>query len=699
MTEFSPELGSGWSSNGWNAAMPSEPVSDDALVERARNLDERAYGELWLRHSAAAHAVARAYSSLDPDDVVAEAFARILAAIRRGGGPSMGFRPYLLTAVRNVAHEWGAQQKRVFASDLEDAADEAAPDAEWSAIAGFESSAVATAFATLPTRWQEALWYSEVDGLKPRQFAPLLGLAPNAASALVLRARRGFRDAWVSAQLRRADTDECRETLELLGAHSRSGLSRRDSRRVDAHLATCEGCALAWAEARDISSRLALVLIPLVVGIPATASYSAWTQSGAAQVATFALGTGGVGGGPGGTAPPPVGARVTAAARTAWRHPLLHVAAVAAAGAAIAFAVPALSATELPASTIEAEPQHSTSPHLSDRDASDADIATPATAPLEVSSTEGGNESDAAPRTPVDTLRPAFPKTSPTPTLPTLTPAPAPVASPSPSVTSTPRPTVSPSPSVTSMPRPSATATPTPTVTPTPRPSASATPTPTVAPTPQATPAPTPQATPTPTPTPTPTLPALTAPTMTIDSSAGPTVYPLISGADAEPAATIEIVDTDGVVWAATRADEGGGWSVSDLAGGSDATDPASALPAGDHRLSARQIVDGRASPLGATTPVTIAAPPALIAPAAGSAVRARGFELAVSGQPGTQVQRARVGDTEPWRSQLMPLDANGRFVSTFMVPAGGPVTLGVRYVDPASGRFGPASYVSFLAF
>ena len=118
MSDFSSGSGPGWHSNGWNATMPTEPASDDTLVERARNHDQRAYGELWVRHSAAAHAVARAYSSLDPDDVVAEAFARILSAIRRGGGPSMGFRPYLLTSVRNVAHEWGAQQQRTYATDV-----------------------------------------------------------------------------------------------------------------------------------------------------------------------------------------------------------------------------------------------------------------------------------------------------------------------------------------------------------------------------------------------------------------------------------------------------------------------------------------------------------------------------------------------------------------------------------------------------
>lgn len=636
---------------------PTAEASDDELVERARNHDERAYGELWLRHSAAAHAVARAYSSLDPDDVVAEAFARILSAIRRGGGPSMGFRPYLLTSVRNVAHKWGAQQQQVYATDLEDAADETAPDAEWSTIAGFDSSAVASAFATLPTRWQEALWYSEVDGLKPRQFAPLLGLAPNAASALVVRARRGFRDAWVSAQLRRADNDECRETLELLGAHSRSGLSRRDTRRVEQHLSTCEGCALAWVEARDISSRLALVLIPLVVGIPAAASYTAWTQSGAAQVATFALGPAGAAGATGSpTGRPGTPTSTTtprSGSRSAWHRPLLHAVAVAAAGTAIAFALPLAFSTTAPPATTEAEPQL----HRTSTDA-DATGTAPEKSPSEAPPVAG----PPAPQ-PGDADPDAH-----------EVPAPSPRHTPAPNAPSTP-----------TSPRSQADVA-----------IAPGTPPDTLASEP--TPSPTPNPTPTPGTSQPPVVAAPAAPTMSVDSSAGPSVYPLISGT-ATPDAVVEVVDQNGTVWARTEADDDGAWTASDLAGGPDQTDAAAYLPPGRHVLSARQRVDGRTSSLCPPAAVTVSPPPTFTAPLAGSSVPAPGFDIGVTGQPNLVVQRARVDDTVPWRDDLMHLDADGTFVSRYMVPAPGPVTLAVRYLDPATGRFGPPSFVSFTAF
>ncbi|WP_181574268.1 sigma-70 family RNA polymerase sigma factor [Microbacterium sp. SMR1] len=642
---------------------PAE-LSDDELVDRARDDDQRAYGELWLRHSAAAHAVARAYTSLDPDDVVAEAFARILSAIQRGGGPSMGFRPYLLTSVRNVAHQWGARQSQTYATDLEDAADEAAPDAEWSAIAGFESSAVAAAFATLPTRWQEALWYSEVDGLKPRQFAPLLGLAPNAASALVIRARRGFRDAWVSAQLRRADDDECRLTLEMLGAHSRSGLSRRDARRVEQHLSTCEGCALAWIEARDISSRLALVLVPLVVGIPAAASYSAWTQSGAAQVATFALGPNGATGAAGpasassatGTAPRPISAAARSAARKGWRHPLFLVGAIAVVGTAVAFSAPLLSTADLPSGTAEAQASPPNSGQVPGADAdtdADADADT-----AETPSGPSAPEAPTAPPAPPHDSR-SNPDTTPRSSDPSIPSAPFAPSQASPATPDTATPD-------------------------------------TATPSPEPAPAPTPAPSPTTTPPPATAAPA--APTMSVDSSAGPSVYPLISG-EAEPGALVEVVDDGGTVWARTAANERGTWTVSDLSGGIDQTDAAAYLPAGDRSLAARQQVDGATSPLCPPSAVTVTAPPAFTSPLAGSTVAASGFDLAATGQPNLQMQRARVGETVPWRDQPMALDADGRYTSRFSVPTAGPVTLGLRYLDPATGRFGPASFVSFTAY
>jgi hypothetical protein len=52
------------------------------------------------------------------------------------------------------------------------------------------------ALQSLPKRWQAALWHAEVLGEPPRRLGPLLGIKPNAASSLLLRARTGLTAAF-----------------------------------------------------------------------------------------------------------------------------------------------------------------------------------------------------------------------------------------------------------------------------------------------------------------------------------------------------------------------------------------------------------------------------------------------------------------------------------------------------------------------
>ena len=74
------------------------------------------YGELYTEHAPAARRLALSMVPHDvADDIVAEAFARVLAAIRGGGGPDAAFRGYLLTAVRHLASDWLVARRRVTA--------------------------------------------------------------------------------------------------------------------------------------------------------------------------------------------------------------------------------------------------------------------------------------------------------------------------------------------------------------------------------------------------------------------------------------------------------------------------------------------------------------------------------------------------------------------------------------------------------
>jgi DNA-directed RNA polymerase specialized sigma24 family protein len=89
--------------------------SDAELVVLVRQGSASAYGLLYERHSGAALSLANhlARSAAEADDLVSEAFARVLDALRHGKGPDTSFRSYLLTSVRHVAYDKGRKDRRV----------------------------------------------------------------------------------------------------------------------------------------------------------------------------------------------------------------------------------------------------------------------------------------------------------------------------------------------------------------------------------------------------------------------------------------------------------------------------------------------------------------------------------------------------------------------------------------------------------
>lgn len=271
--------------------------SDSELIDGTRAGSQDAYAELWRRHSNAGRTVARSItSSIDPDDLVSESFARIYQAVRRGKGPTGAFRPYLFTTIRNTAAAWGRARRETSLDTLDSFED---PDTnEASSIEALDRSLSARAFRSLPTRWQEVLWYTEIEGMTPAEVAPLLGMKANSVSALSYRAREGLREAWIQAHLRSVDDDsEHAFTISRLGSYARGNLAARDTAKVEAHLDTCQRCTIVAAEAKEVGSRMALVLLPLVAGAAGAAGYTAWLQTDGHTAATIAAMPAGVTGG------------------------------------------------------------------------------------------------------------------------------------------------------------------------------------------------------------------------------------------------------------------------------------------------------------------------------------------------------------------------------------------------------------------
>ncbi|WP_265523018.1 sigma-70 family RNA polymerase sigma factor [Oerskovia flava] len=285
-----------------------EASSDAELITAARGGGAEAFGVLYERHAGAATMVARQYvdSAADADDVVADAFTKVYAVLQGSGGPDVSFRAYLFTVVRRLSYDLQHGVRRTRPTD-DDSVFESATgpmaSTEDPALADFERSVVAKAYETLPERWRAALWYTEVEGLSPAEIAPILGLTANGVAALAYRAREGLRQAYLQQHLAGTPAEECRQVNALLGSFVRGGLSKRETTRVEGHLADCGECRGLVLELSDVSSGMRSVIAPLVLGIGGlglvgTALPVAGGLAGADSAA--GSGTGGSSGGAGG---------------------------------------------------------------------------------------------------------------------------------------------------------------------------------------------------------------------------------------------------------------------------------------------------------------------------------------------------------------------------------------------------------------
>lgn len=252
----------------------TDEASDADLISAVRAGDLDAYGVLFGRHREAARRMARQVApACDVDDLVAESFSRVLARLQDGGGPDEAFRAYLLTAIRRLHIDRVRASNKVWATAHEAELDRAVEFVDPAEMT-FEHGAAAMAFASLPERWRLVLWHLDIEGQKPADVAPLLGLTANGVSALAYRAREGLRQAYLQGHLAPSLDESCRTTIGMLGSYVRRGLSARDTAKVDAHLDGCSRCTGLALELSEVNANLSGVLGPSLLG-PAFAGYVA----------------------------------------------------------------------------------------------------------------------------------------------------------------------------------------------------------------------------------------------------------------------------------------------------------------------------------------------------------------------------------------------------------------------------------------
>jgi RNA polymerase sigma factor (sigma-70 family) len=256
--------------------------SDAELIADVRAGNSASYGVLYERHLAAAKRAAAclAHTPAEREDLVADAFTRVLRALREGGGPNEGFRAYLLVTMRNAAI---SSSRGASVSLYADVPETFMPRPGGDPVVHrWEAMTAAAAFASLPERWRTVLWHTEVEEETPAEIAPLLGMRPNGVAALAYRAREGLRQAYLRAHLPDVESRECRATVSKLAGWVRRSLPVPLGRKITRHLAVCSDCRVRADTLTRVNEELRASVAPALLGAAFAAAYA--PVSGAAAV-------------------------------------------------------------------------------------------------------------------------------------------------------------------------------------------------------------------------------------------------------------------------------------------------------------------------------------------------------------------------------------------------------------------------------
>ena len=248
-------------------------LTDPELISRVREGDVAAYGTLFSRHVDAATRLGRVLvGPSDADDLVSEAFVKVLNVLLGGGGTRR--RVPRLPADRRTPspHRQGAQQP---APDHHRRPDARSTRGCRSPTPRSPASRAARRPRPSPRCPSAGSWCCGTSRWRTRSPPTshrCSGMTANSVSALAYRAREGLRQAFLNMhsrrpRQRRLPRDQ-RPARRLRARRPSRAVTRR---KVEEHLEHCRRCTAAYLELSEVNSSLAALLGPALLGARAAA--------------------------------------------------------------------------------------------------------------------------------------------------------------------------------------------------------------------------------------------------------------------------------------------------------------------------------------------------------------------------------------------------------------------------------------------
>ncbi|MEX3610357.1 sigma-70 family RNA polymerase sigma factor [Rothia sp. LK2588] len=267
--------------------------TDEALLLAVREGNLEAFGELYERYLGMARAIAYKHTSQSSrvDDIVSEAFARILHALKNGKGPHSYMGGYLATTIAHLAGEFGMLATREVPSEQEHL--ESMGSLDDTVLKLHDSDDVISAFTSLPERWQTVLWLTEVEAKKPREVAAAMDLSSNAVSALAIRAKESLKEGFLRAHQNAPATKDCNRFHAHISPYVRGSLSQKRSDALRSHMESCNYCTSEYLSLVGINKSMRSWIFPVLAGL------TIWGTDGAAILSPASIAAAGSSGGAG----------------------------------------------------------------------------------------------------------------------------------------------------------------------------------------------------------------------------------------------------------------------------------------------------------------------------------------------------------------------------------------------------------------